>query len=137
MGDVRALFTRYGERYMAADAEAVADMCEAPFLAVRGGKPIHLPDRAALVEHFGGVMAAYRQSGAQAAEIVNIDVLEQGDSAVLATLRWNVRSAGGDLIRELWTSYQLVGPSPWRIVSYVNHDAVRPAGDTTATQESR
>jgi hypothetical protein len=49
----------------------------------------------------------------------------KGDSAALATVRWNVRSATGDLIRDFRTSYQLVGPEPWRIVSYVNHDTVR------------
>jgi len=126
--DIRAFFTNYAERYMASDAEVVAGLCEAPFLAVRGGVPIHLPDRAALVEHFDGVMAAYRRSGAAAADIVDIDVLEQGDSAVLATIHWNVRAADGGLIRDFRTSYQLVGRQPWRILSYVNHDTVQPEG---------
>lgn len=42
-----------------------------------------------------------------------------------------VRSSDGALIRDLRTSYQLAGPDPWRIVSYVNHDVVtdRPVVD--------
>jgi len=124
--NLSAYFARYAERYMAGDAEAIADMYQAPFLAVRGGSPIHLADRAAVVGHLAELMAAYRADGAAAAEIASIDVLAQGDSAAVATVRWNVRSAAGEMIREFRTSYQLVGPDPWRIVSYVNHDTVRP-----------
>lgn len=124
--DLDALFRRYAERYMAGDVAAVAEMYDAPFLAVRSGSPIHLPDRAAVEEHLAGLMAAYQAAGATAAEIAEIDVLAQGDSALLATVRWNVRGADGGLVRDFRTSYELVGPEPWRIVSYVNHDTVRP-----------
>ncbi|MEK6721370.1 MAG: hypothetical protein AABZ33_11980 [Chloroflexota bacterium] len=124
--EIGALLGRYAEAYMAGDATAVADMYEAPFLAVRGGEPIYLADRPAVVEHLAGLMAAYRNAGAAVADIAAIEVLEQGDSAALATVRWHVRSAAGALIRDFRTSYQLVGPDLWRIVSYVNHDTVRP-----------
>lgn len=121
--DIRALFEHYADRYMAGDAEAVADMCTAPFLAVRSGVPIHLADRPALVEHLAGLMTAYARSGASVALIEDIAQLEQGDRAVLVTIHWNVRSATGTTIRDFRTSYQLVG-RPSRIVSYVNHDVV-------------
>ena len=124
--DLALLFQRYAELYMAGDAEAVADIYEAPFLAVRNGTPIPLPDRNAVVEHLAGVMAAYREAGAASAEIAELDVLEQGDSAAVATVRWHVRAPDSSLIRDFRTSYQLVGPAPWRIRSYVNHDRVRP-----------
>ncbi|WP_346927004.1 DUF4440 domain-containing protein [uncultured Arthrobacter sp.] len=123
--DVAELFERYAERYMASDADAVADMCGAPFLAVRKGVPIPLPDRPAVVAHLAGVMAAYRASGAVAADIEGVDILEQGDSAALATVHWRVRAADGSVVRDFRTSYQLVGPDPWRIFAYVNHDTVR------------
>lgn len=45
--EFRELFERYSDRYMAGDAEAVADMYGAPFLAVRNGVPLHLADRSA------------------------------------------------------------------------------------------
>ena len=122
--DVHAFFVRYAERYMAGDAAAVADMYGAPFLAVRGGTPIHLADRHAVVEHLSALMAAYRNAGGAKAEIASIDLLPQGNAAQLATVHWAVRSIGGELIRDLWTSYQFAGPNPWRIVSYVNHDVV-------------
>jgi hypothetical protein len=115
---------------MAADTMAVADMCDAPFLAVRGGSAIHLADREAVADHLAGLMDSYRQAGAATADIAELDVLAQGDSAALATVRWNVRTAAGELIRDFRTSYQLVGPEPWRIVSYVNHDTVRPYQST-------
>ena len=124
-GDVAGLFGRYADRYMAGDAETVADMYAAPFLAVRGGVPIHLGDRAQVVEHLAGLMAAYVKAGAAAAEIIEIDVLAQGNVAALATVHWNVRAADGALVRDFRTSYQLVDAGDtWQIVSYVNHDQV-------------
>lgn len=124
--DIAAFFRQYAMRYMAGEAEAVSEMCEAPFLAVRGGEPIHLADSAALRSHLAGLMEAYRNAGAAAADIIDLDVLRQGDGAALVTVHWNVRSATGDLIRDFRTSYQLAGPDPWRILSYVNHDARIP-----------
>lgn len=128
--DARAFFARYAERYMAGDVEAVADMYAAPFVAVRGGLPIHLLDRNAGVEHLAALMDAYRQAGAARADITSIDVLAQGDRAQAATVHWHVRSAEGSTIRDFRTTYQMVGPDPWRIVSYVNHDFVDAAGKT-------
>lgn len=121
--ETRELFERYADLYMAGDAEGIADMYTTPFLAVRNGAPIYLADRPAVVEHLAGLMAAYARSGAAMAQIKNIDQLEQGDSATLVTVYWNVRSASGETIRDFRTSYQLVG-RPSRIVSYVNHDVV-------------
>lgn len=125
-GEIAALFTRYAELYMAGDADGVVDMYHIPFYAVRDGTPVQLADRPAVVEHTSEIMAAFRDAGAASADIGAIDVRSQGDSATLATVRWLVRSAGGEVIRDFHTSYQLIGPAPWRIVSYVNHDTVRP-----------
>ncbi len=122
--DMSSFFERYAERYMAGDADSVADMCEVPFTAVRSGSPIHLGDREAVVGHLAGLMAAYRAAGAAAADITELDVMEQGEGAAVATVHWRVRSAEGALIRDFRTSYQLVGPQPWRILGYVNHDAL-------------
>jgi hypothetical protein len=124
--ELASFFERYAERYMAGDAAAVADLCQVPFLAVRNGAPIHLGDREAVLDHFAGLMAAYQNAGAAAADVVALDVLEQGDSAALATVRWVVRSADGAVVRDFQTSYQLLGPDPWTIHAYVNHDTVRP-----------
>lgn len=121
--EIQELFERYAERYMAGDAEAVADMYTVPFLAVRNGDPIHLAERVSVVEHLAGLMSAYARSGGAVAEISDIDLLEQGDSATLVTVHWNIRTASGEMIRDFRSSYQLVG-RPSRIVSYVNHDVV-------------
>lgn len=125
--DLTALFERYADRYMASDAEAVADLCGVPFLAVRSGTPIPLADRVRLVEHLAGLMASYRASGAVAADIQELDVLAQGDSAALVTVHWRVRAVDGGVVRDFRTSYQLIGPDPWRIFGYVNHDTAQPA----------
>jgi hypothetical protein len=117
-------FDRYAERYMAGDAEAIADMCEAPFLAVRSGTAFHLGDREAVVGHLANNMTAYQSAGAASADIVDIDILEQGTDAVLATVHWHVRAPDGTIVRDFRTSYQLVAADPWQILSYVNHDRV-------------
>lgn len=122
--DPGQFFQRYAELYMAGDAEAVADLCEVPFLAVRSGATFHLLDRQAVVEHFAGNMAAYRSVGAAAAEIAGIDLREQGTEAVLATVNWHVKAADGTILRDFSTSYQVIFADPWRILSYVNHDRV-------------
>ncbi len=123
--DVERFFLEYARRYMAGDAEAVAaDQYAAPFLAVREGRAIALPDRAAIVEHLAELMAAYRRAGATAAEIVELDVLDQGNAAALATVHWNVRGADGHVVRDFRASYQLVSRPAPRVVSYVNHDVV-------------
>jgi len=124
-GEIDALFRRYGDLFLAGDAEAVADMYNTPFFAVRGGKPVHLPDRPATIAHLQTLMAGFRESGAVVADIDRVDVRSQGDSATLATVHWNVKAATGKTLRQFRTTYQLVGPDPWRIVSYVNHDTVK------------
>ncbi|HET7676779.1 MAG TPA: hypothetical protein VFK38_02930 [Candidatus Limnocylindrales bacterium] len=121
--DLRRFFQRYAEHYMAGDADVVAsEMYAAPFLAVRDGSPIHLADREAVRDHLTGLMAAYQASGAAVAEIAGLDVMAQGDSAACVTIHWAIRSATGQIVRDLHTTYQLTGPEPWLIHSYVNHD---------------
>lgn len=128
MATYMEFFARYAERYMAGDAPAVADMYTAPSIAVRDGAPIYLADRSAVVEHLAGLMTGYARAGAARADIAGIEILSQGDGAMLATVHWIVRSAAGDVIRDFKTSYQLVGrDTRWSIVSYVNHDLMEPA----------
>ena len=121
----RAYFQEYAALYMRSDAAAIANrFYEAPFVAVRRGEPIHMATTADVVEHLRGVMAAYRASGAAAAEIGDIAIDEQGNAAMLVTVDWHIRGPDHALIRELRTSYQIAGRDSWRILSYVNHDTV-------------
>ena len=122
--ETQLFFSRYAELYMAGDAEATADLCDIPFIAVRNGVAIHLMDREAVVGHLATNMAAYQAAGAASADIVGIDVLEQGGGATLATVHWQVVATDGRVVRDFRTSYQLVVADPWRILSYVNHDQV-------------
>ena len=124
-GEIDALFRRYGDLFLAGDAEAVADMYNVPFYAVRAGTPINLPDRPAAIAHVTKLMDGFRKSGAVVADIGRIDVRSQGDSATLATVHWILKAGTGKTLSEFRTTYQLVGPKPWRILSYVNHDTVK------------
>ena len=108
---------------MASDVDAIGAVYEAPLLALRDGKVIHLRDRAAVREHLGELMAAYAQSGAARADIAELDVTELGRSSAFATVHWHVRDADGDVLKDFRTTYHLVAADGgWRILSYTNHD---------------
>ena len=120
---VEALIDEYARRYIAGEVRAVVDLCLCPFLAVRRGEAIHMPDRGAVSDHFVSAIAAYRQ----AAHVVNwkrisLDVRHLGEYSAFATAHWNALDADGDVARDTWTSYQLLStPEGWRFLSYTNH----------------
>lgn len=123
MSDIDAFFSYYAERYMASDVDAVSVMYEAPMLAVREGRAIHLADRTALHEHLTEVMAAYARSGAARAAIAALDVVPLGESSAFATVQWHVLDADDALLKDFKTTYHLLRTDgAWRIVSYTNHD---------------
>lgn len=121
---IERFFETYAERYMAFDADAIAAMYEAPFLAVREGRPIHLGDREAVREHLVALMDAYRNAGAARAAIADLQVTPLGKTSLIATVRWNALAEDGRLLRDFTTSYQLLRDDPggWRILSYTYHD---------------
>ena len=53
---------------------------------------------------------------------VEIDARQLGERCVFATLHWNAFNADGDIVRNTWTSCQLLAtPDGWRFLSYTNH----------------
>jgi ketosteroid isomerase-like protein len=121
--EFEGFFETYAERYMASDVDAISAMYEAPFLAVREGKAIHLADHDAVREHLAALMEAYRNAGATRAAIAALDITPLGHSCALATVRWNARAGDGALVRDFTTSYHLLRAEPggWRILAYTNH----------------
>lgn len=123
MSEVAQFFAQYAERYMASDVNAISAVCEAPLLAVREGRAIHVPDEAAVREHFAELMEAYERAGAARADIAKLDVVPLGSSSVIATVRWLVLDAAGALLRDFRCTYHLLRiDGAWRILSYTNHD---------------
>jgi ketosteroid isomerase-like protein len=124
MSDLESFFSHYSERYMASDVEAVAAMYEAPALAIREGRVIHLADEAAVREHLGGLMEAYSRSGAAKAEIASLRVDELGAHAANATVSWHIIGTDGALVGDFRTTYNVArAGGTWRIRTYTNHDA--------------
>ena len=123
MKDLDTFFARYAERYMASDVDGISAVYEAPLLAVRDGRAIHLADRDAVREHLSELMAAYAASGAARADIAGLAVSDLGKSSALATVHWQVVYGDGVLLKDFRTTYQLLGADgSWRILSYTNHD---------------
>ncbi len=119
---VQSTVDEYIHRYSERDVEGVTDLCLWPFLAVRKGAAIHLPDRAAVRDHFAGAIVAYRVIGVVAWTQVEIYARQLGESSVFATVHWNALGAGGEVLRDTWTSYQLLDARDgWRFLSYTNH----------------
>jgi hypothetical protein len=120
---ILSTFEEYTRLYSARDVEGVTNLCLWPFLAIRRGVAIHMPDRAAVRDHFANVMIAYRvTTGVTGWKPVEIDVRQLGEHSVFATLHWNAFDADGEVVRDTRTSYQLLAtPDGWRFLSYTNH----------------
>ena len=120
---VDALIHEYTRRYVARDHDGVTALCEAPFLAIRDGRPIHLLDRDAVRDHFSTVMDAYLAAGYAGFAPVTIDTRELGERSAFATVRWHAFDGGGNVARDSLTTYHLLETERgWRFVSYTNHD---------------
>ena len=122
-GSILSTFEEYTRRYSARDVEGVTDLCLWPFLAIRKGKAIHMPDRAAVRDHFAEAITAYRiTTGVVEWTPVEIDARSLGEHSVFATLHWNALDADGEVVRDTRTSYHLLEtPDGWRFLSYTNH----------------
>ena len=82
-----------------------------------------MPDRDAVWDHFASAIAAYRLAAdAGTWKPVHIDTRQLGEHSVFATVQWNALDADGQVVRDTWTSYQLLAtPDGWRFLSYTNH----------------
>jgi hypothetical protein len=122
MDAVESLIHEYTARYVAHDAEGVTEMCLRPFLAIREGVAIHLPDKAAVRDHFNTIMDAYRDAGYSSFSPVAIDTRQLGERAAFTTVRWHALDADGNVARDSQTTYHLLETTGgWRFVSYTNH----------------
>jgi SnoaL-like domain len=122
-GSILSTLEEYTRRYSARDVEGVTDLCLWPFLAIRKGQAIHMPDRAAVRDHFAEAIIAYRiTTGVVEWTPVEIDARQLGEHSVFATLHWNAFDANGEVVRNTRTSYHLLEtPDGWRFLSYTNH----------------
>src|SRR3954454_19766459 len=120
---VAAFLDEYIRRYAAGDVRGVTNLCHVPFLAVRRGEAIHMPDSGAVWDHFASAIGAYRRAaGVETWTRVALDVRNLGEHSVFATVHWNALDADGRVVRDTWTSYQLLATSDgWRFLSYTNH----------------
>lgn len=123
MSEMTTFFEQYAARYMASDVDAISAVYEAPLLAVREGRAIHLPDRTAVRDHLAELMTAYRSAGAARADVVELNVAPLGKSGAMATVHWHVVNEAGSLLRDFRSTYHLLRTDEgWRILSYTNHD---------------
>ena len=119
---VDALIHEYTRRYVARDVDGVTELCLVPFLAIRQGVAIHLPDPNAVREHFAAVTESYRAAGYAGFAPVAIDTRELGEKVRFTTVRWHATDAEGRVVRDTFTTYHLLAtPDGWRFLSYTNH----------------
>jgi hypothetical protein len=130
---VDSFFDDYARRYTEGDVKGVTSLCLWPFLAVRKGEAIHMPDRGAVWDHFASAIAAYRRSAdAEKWTPVDIDTRQLGEHSVFATVHWNALDADRQVVRDTWTSYQLLAtPDGRRFLSTrITSEPRRLAGAT-------
>jgi hypothetical protein len=119
---VDSLLEVYQRRYTERDAEGVTNLCLWPFVAIRKGEAIHLPDREAVRDHFASAMQAYRFTNVVTWKRVETNTRQLGESSAFVTVNWNTVDTNGHVLRDSWTSYQLLSTSDgWRFISYTNH----------------
>jgi len=119
---VDEVMDEYIRRYSERDVEGVTELCLVPFLAIREGVPIHMPDRDAVRDHFAAMIDTYRGTGVATWKRIESEVRELGEHAVFATVRWNALDSEGNLLRDTRTTYHLLAtPDGWRFLSYTNH----------------
>jgi hypothetical protein len=112
----------YIRRYSSRDLDGVTELCLWPFLAIREGSAIHLPDRAAVRDHFMAMIDAYRDAGYASFVRVASDTHELGEHAAFTTVRWHAVDEEGKVQRDSQTTYHLLAtPDGWRLLSYTNH----------------
>jgi hypothetical protein len=117
-----SLIHEYARRYSAREVDAVTELCQWPFVAIREGEAIHLADRDAVRDHFTAMIDAYREAGYASFVAVAIDTRQLGARAVFATVRWHALDTDGEVARDTQTTYHLLAtPDGWRILSYTNH----------------
>ena len=120
---VDAFLDEYIQRYIEGDVRGVTNLCHVPFLAVRRGEAIHMPDRGAVWDHFASAINAYRRAaGVESWKRLETDTRQLGEHSVFASVHWNALDANERVVRDTWTSYQLLAtPEGWRLLSYTNH----------------
>ena len=120
--NVDSLLDEYQRRYSERDAEGVTSLCVWPFVAIRKGEAIHLLDRDAVRDHFASAIQAYRFTGVETWRRVETNARPLGESSMFVTVNWNTVNAEGHVVRDSWTSYQLLATADgWRFLSYTNH----------------
>jgi hypothetical protein len=68
-----------------------------------------MPDHGAVWDHFASAIAAYRRAAdAEKWTPVEIDARHLGEYSVFTTVHWNALDADGQVVRDTWTSYQLL-----------------------------
>ena len=119
---VDSLIHEYTSRYVAHDEDGVTELCVCPFLAIRGGIPIHLPDHDSIRRHFATIMDAYRDAGYASFSAVGIDTRQLGERAAFTTVQWHALDTDGKVARDSRTTYHLIATrAGWRFLSYTNH----------------
>lgn len=119
---IDSLVNEYARRYSAREVDGVTELCLWPFLAIREGVSIHLPDRDAVRDHFTAMIDAYRDAGYASFAPVAIDTHQLGERAAFTTVRWHALDADGTVARDSQTTYHLLAtPDGWRFLSYTNH----------------
>jgi hypothetical protein len=68
-----------------------------------------MPDRGAVLDHFTSTIAAYRGAAhAEKWKPLAIDTRQLGEHSVFSTVHWNAFNTDGKVVRDTWSSSQLL-----------------------------
>ena len=120
---VESFVDEYARRYVEGDVRGVTELCVVPFLAVRRGEAIHMPESGDVWVHFASAIDAYRRAaGTRTWQRLETDIRQLGEHSVFVSVHWNAFDDEGQVRRNTWTSYHLLATEDgWRMLSYTNH----------------
>jgi hypothetical protein len=88
-----------------------------------------MPNHGAVWDHFASAIAAYRRAAdAEKWTPVEIDARNLGEYSVFATVHWNALDANGQVVRDTWTSYQLLATPDGFALPLVHESLLSRAG---------
>src|SRR5256885_14779124 len=103
---VDAFLDEYIRRYAAGDVRGVTNLCHVPFLAVRRGEAIDMPDSGAVWDHFAAAIGAYRRAaGVETWKRLGTGTRPLGEPSVFASVHWDALDAHGEVGRDTPASY--------------------------------
>lgn len=107
--EVKAFFDEFAEVFPTFDGERIARRYLAPYLSIPASGSSQLFSSAeSIAQYFQGIVSRYREQGCVACRYSDLEAMEMGRNAAVATVTWELLRTGGSVLSAWKESYNLV-----------------------------